>query len=50
MNQFVKSKKIYEAPHHNCVFVGYDEENNPKFARVRGNNTMKSHLNGGKSY
>ncbi|SKC77405.1 DUF3991 and toprim domain-containing protein [Maledivibacter halophilus] len=41
VNQFVKSKKIYEDTHHNCVFVGYDEENNPKFASVRGTNTRK---------
>jgi hypothetical protein len=41
VNQFVKDKKIYEDTHHNCVFVGYDEENNPKFASVRGTNTNK---------
>jgi hypothetical protein len=41
VNQFVKDKKIYEDTHHNCVFVGYDGENNPKFASVRGTNTNK---------
>jgi hypothetical protein len=41
VNQFVKDKKIYEDTHHNCVFVGYDEDNNHKFASVRGTNTNK---------
>jgi len=41
VNQFVKDKKIYEDIHHNCVFVGYDEENNPKYTSVRGTNTNK---------
>jgi hypothetical protein len=41
VNQFVKDKKIYEDTHHNCVFVGYDVDNNPKFASVRGTNTDK---------
>ena len=41
VSEFVKSKKIYEDTYQNCVFVGYDEENNPKFASARGTNTKK---------
>lgn len=41
VSEFVKSKMLYEDTYKNCVFVGYDEENNPKFASVRGTNTKK---------
>lgn len=41
VSEFVKSKKLYEDTYKNCVFVGYDEEDNPKFASVRGTNTKK---------
>ncbi len=41
ISQFVKDNKIYEDIHNNCVFVGYDENNNPKYASVRGTNTNK---------
>lgn len=41
VNQFVKDKKIYEDINYNCVFVGYDKDNNPRFASVRGTNTRK---------
>ncbi len=38
---FVKQKKIYEDTYQNCVFVGYDETDQAKFASVRGTNTNK---------
>jgi len=41
ISQFVKDKKIYEDTHNNCVFVGYDENDSPKYASVRGTNTNK---------
>lgn len=41
VSQFVKDKKIYEDTYNNCVFVGYDEDSNPKFASVRGTNINK---------
>jgi len=41
VSEFVKSKKLYEDTYKNCVYVGYDEEDNPKFASVRGTNTEK---------
>lgn len=43
VSQFIKSKKIYEDKYNNCVFVGYDEEDNPKYASVRGTNTTKKY-------
>lgn len=41
VGEFVKSKKLYEDTYKNCVFVGFDIEDNPKFASVRGTNTKK---------
>lgn len=41
VSEFVKNKMLYEDTYKNCVFVGYDEENNPKFASARGTNTKK---------
>ena len=41
ISQFVKDKKIYEDTHNNCVFVGYDEKSNLRFASVRGTNINK---------
>lgn len=41
VSEFVKSKKLYEDTYKNCVFIGYDEEKNSKFASVRGTNTKK---------
>ena len=35
ISQFVKDNKIYEDIHNNCVFVGYDENNNSKYVSVR---------------
>lgn len=37
--QMISSKKIYEDKRKNCVFVGYDKNNNPKYAGLRGTNT-----------
>jgi hypothetical protein len=35
----VKLNKIYENKHYNCcVFVGYDKDENPKYAAIRGTN------------
>lgn len=41
INQLIKDKKIYQDIHNNVVFVGYNEQNNPAFACVRGTNTNK---------
>ncbi|MGV8147044.1 MAG: DUF3991 domain-containing protein [Alkaliphilus sp.] len=41
VTQFVKDKKIYEDVNRNCVFVGYDDDNKPRYASVRGTNTNK---------
>lgn len=41
VSRFVKEKKIYEDTYQNCVFVGYDENKEAKFASVRGTNTNK---------
>lgn len=38
VKQFVTEKKIYEDERKNCVFVSYDEDNNPKYASMRGTN------------
>lgn len=43
VSQFVKDKKIYEDKYNNCVFVGFDEEDNPKYASVKGTNTTKKY-------
>lgn len=37
----IKDEKLYEDKNKNCVFVGYDKENNPKYANRRGTNTNK---------
>ncbi|MGV8150045.1 MAG: DUF3991 domain-containing protein [Alkaliphilus sp.] len=39
VSRFVKEKKIYEDTNRNCVFVGYDEEDSPRYASLRGTNT-----------
>lgn len=36
---FVKKDKLYENIHGSCVFVGYDNEGQPKYASVRSTNT-----------
>ena len=40
-NQMCIDKKIYQDTHGNVVFVGTDENNEPKFACMRGTNTNK---------
>ena len=38
----LKRKVIYESlPYHNCVFLGYDEKNVPRYAAYRLTNNMK---------
>lgn len=37
--ELIKEDKLYEDKNRNCVFVGYDRENNPKYANKRGTNT-----------
>lgn len=37
--QMINEKKIYQDTRNNVVFVGYDENNTPKFGCVRGTNT-----------
>lgn len=36
--KFIKEKKLYEDKRRNCVFVGYDKDNIPKYAGLRGSN------------
>ncbi len=36
VQEFVKNKQLYEDERRNCVFVGYDEEKNPRFISLRG--------------
>ncbi|SKC77841.1 DUF3991 domain-containing protein [Maledivibacter halophilus] len=36
VQEFVKNKQLYEDEKRNCVFVGYNNENEPKFASLRG--------------
>ncbi|MBP2033411.1 hypothetical protein J2Z42_002114 [Clostridium algifaecis] len=40
VRDFVKEHKLYENTHGSCVFVGFDEENNPKYASIRSTNTI----------
>lgn len=40
--QMISSKRLYEDKRKNCVFVGYDKESNPKYAGLRGTNTIRS--------
>ncbi len=43
VNYFVKEKMLYqEMEHGNAVFVGYDNDKNPKYATMRGTNTYKT--------
>lgn len=37
--KFIKNKMLYEDKKRNCVFVGYDKENKPRYAGLRGTNT-----------
>lgn len=37
--KLIQNKMIYEDKKRNCVFVGYDEENIPRYAGLRGTNT-----------
>lgn len=37
--KFIKNRTLYEDEKRNCVFVGYDKEDNPKYAGLRGTNT-----------
>lgn len=43
ISEMMKQKKIYEsAEYHNCVFIGYDEQNEPKHAAMWGTFTPKN--------
>lgn len=37
----INNKKIYEDEKRNCVFLGYDQDNNIKYAGLRGTNTNR---------
>ena len=37
----INNKTIYEDKNHNVVFVGYDEQNEPKFSSVRATNSSR---------
>lgn len=41
VQEFVKNKQLYEDERNNCVFVGYNEANEPKFASLRGTGTKQ---------
>lgn len=36
VNSMVKHNLLYESDKHNCVFIGYDNENKPHYASLRG--------------
>lgn len=36
--QLIKDQKLYEDNKRNCVFVGYDRNNNPRYANLRSTN------------
>lgn len=35
----IKEGKLYEDKNRNCIFVGYDNNNNPRYANIRSTNT-----------
>lgn len=37
--KFIQNKTLYEDERKNCVFVGYDEKDIPRYAGIRGTNT-----------
>jgi hypothetical protein len=37
----VKNKQLYEDERKNCVFVGYDEEKQPRFISLRGTGSKR---------
>lgn len=37
--KIIKEEKLYEDTNKNCVFIGYDKDNNPRYANKRGTNT-----------
>lgn len=41
INELIQEKKIYEDTKGNAVFVGYDEQGNPRYATLRGTYTDK---------
>lgn len=43
---FVHKKLLYENDRHSCVFVGCDKDNNPRYAMIRGTNTMGAAFKG----
>ena len=42
VTEFIHQNILYEDTFHNCVFVGYDKDNNPAYATRRGTLTDKS--------
>lgn len=40
--EFIHQNMLYEDTFHNCVFVGYDRDNNPAYATKRGTLTGKA--------
>ncbi len=38
----IQNKTLYEDKNRNCVFVGYDSNNNPRYANIRSTNTNNS--------
>jgi hypothetical protein len=41
VQEFVNNKQLYEDEKRNCVFVGYKNENEPKYASLRGTGTKQ---------
>lgn len=37
--RLIKEGKLYENKYRNCVFIGYDKINSPRYASLRGTNT-----------
>lgn len=43
ISEFIHENRLYEDVHHNCIFVGYDHENNAAYAVKRGTLTNKAY-------
>lgn len=46
VSQFVKEKLIYENDKKSCVFVGFDTNRKPRYAAIRGTNTVGKQFKG----
>ncbi|SFR77336.1 DUF3991 domain-containing protein [Anaeromicropila populeti] len=46
VNEFVKNKLLYENDKKSCMFVGKDTEGKPRYAAIRGTNTVGTSFKG----